>query len=119
MDLSCKNEVAKVSATAYAFMATQPSNKITCYKPGIYQSGSSPKNAKLDIATGDIGLLMPGTYYLKSGMQVRGRVIGGYEPASTGWLMLTSGTTSASSTATMRDHALDAGTKPTRPAGAP
>jgi Flp pilus assembly protein TadG len=80
-DAGCLAEAAKVDASRYTFMATQAPNTIYCYNPGIYQSGSGAKNATITVGTGDVGLLKPGAYYLKSGMDIGGRIIGGYVPA--------------------------------------
>ncbi len=82
-DPSCAAEVAKVPP-AYAFMASQAANTIYCFNPGVYQSGSGTKNATITIGTGDVGLLKPGAYYLKSGMNISGRIIGGYQAALPG-----------------------------------
>lgn len=83
-DASCAAEVAKVDPTRYTFMASQPLNKIYCYNPGTYLSGNGAKNANITVASGDVALLKPGAYYLKSGLTVNGRLIGGYEPGSKG-----------------------------------
>jgi len=76
----CAAEAAKLDATAYPFMTTTTPDHIYCYSPGIYQSGSGSANANITVASTDVGLLLPGAYYLKSGMTVNGRLIGGYEP---------------------------------------
>ena len=65
-------------------MATQALNRIYCYSPGTYQSGSGAKNATITVATGDVALLKPGAYYLRSGLDVAGRLIGGYQPGHSG-----------------------------------
>jgi hypothetical protein len=83
-DATCAAEVAKVSVTAYTFMATQAANTIYCYNPGIYASGPGAKNATITAGTGEVALLKPGAYYLKSGADISGRLIGGYEPNSKG-----------------------------------
>ncbi len=84
IDTSCAAEVAKVDATRYTFMATQLPSTIYCYSPGIYQSGTGARNATIMAATGEVAILKPGAYYLKSGLDVSGRLIGGYEAASPG-----------------------------------
>ena len=83
-DPSCAAEVTKVNTTAYAFMATQAANTIYCYNPGIYESGPGARNATITAGTGEVALLKPGAYYLKSGADIGGRLIGGYEPSSKG-----------------------------------
>jgi len=83
-DATCAAEVAKVSVTAYAFMATQAANTIYCYNPGIYLSGPGARNATITASTGEVALLKPGAYYLRSGMDIGGRVIGGYQAGSPG-----------------------------------
>jgi hypothetical protein len=84
VDATCAAEAAKVDPARYIFMATQALNTIYCYNPGIYQSGSGAKDARIDIGTGDVGILRPGAYYLKSGLIVNGRLVGGYEAAKPG-----------------------------------
>lgn len=86
-DAACAAEALKVDPARYTFMATQALNTIYCYEPGVYLSGSGAKNATITIGTGDVGLLKSGAsgaYYLKSGLDVSGRIIGGYEPGSPG-----------------------------------
>ena len=83
-DTSCAAEVAKVDVTRYTFMATQTPDKIYCYEPGIYQSGTGSENATITVGPADVALLKPGAYYLKSGLDVGGRLIGGYEGGSPG-----------------------------------
>src|SRR3954447_8293761 len=94
-DPSCAAEVAKVDSTRYAFMATQAANRIYCYNPGIYQSGGGAKKASITVANGDVALLKPGAYYLRSGMDVSGRLIGGYEPGQPGVALMFDESTSA------------------------
>ena len=84
VDAACATEVTKVDPARYAFMATQAPDTIYCYNPGIYQSGAGAKNATIVAGTGEVALLKPGAYYLKSGAQVGSRLIGGYEPGSQG-----------------------------------
>jgi Flp pilus assembly protein TadG len=75
---SCKLEADYLKTSSYTFMATQPYDRIFCFNPGVYDT----TNAKqLSIGTGDVGLLMPGAYYFKSGLDVSGRILGGYRPA--------------------------------------
>jgi hypothetical protein len=83
-DATCAAEAAKVNPSRYAFMATQPLDTIYCYKPGIYQSGHGAANATITVGTGDVALLETGAYYLQSGLDVGGRIIGGYEPGKPG-----------------------------------
>jgi len=84
---SCEAELAKVDPTRYTFITSYTRDHIYCFKPGIYLSGSGAKSAKITIGTGDVGLLMPGAYYLQSGLDVGGngsRLIGGYEGGQPG-----------------------------------
>jgi hypothetical protein len=80
-DPTCAAEIAKVDTTRYAFMATQLPANVYCYNPGIYDT-TGPKQIK--VATGDVALLKPGAYYIKGGLDVSGRLIGGYEPNQPG-----------------------------------
>lgn len=78
----CEAELAKVDPTRYTFITSYGRDKIFCFNPGVYKSGSGTKNAKIVIGTGEVGLLKSGAYYLKSGLDVGGngsRLIGGYE----------------------------------------
>jgi Putative Flp pilus-assembly TadE/G-like len=79
-DPTCAAEIAKVDIARYAFMATQPPASVFCFDPGVYDGSK----ATIDIGTGEVGLLKPGAYYLRSGMNISGRLIGGYEPAKPG-----------------------------------
>ncbi|MDQ3128721.1 MAG: pilus assembly protein TadG-related protein [Chloroflexota bacterium] len=83
-DPSCAAEVAKVDSTRYAFMATQAANTIYCYNPGIYDSGTGARNATITAGTGEVAILKPGAYYLKSGADISSRLIGGYDPGQPG-----------------------------------
>lgn len=78
VDSDCAAEAAKVDTSRYTFMTTQAQNTIYCYEPGIYESGHGAKNATITVATGEVALLKPGAYYLKSGLSVSGRLLGGY-----------------------------------------
>lgn len=78
VDSDCAAEAAKVDTARYAFMSTQTADTIYCYEPGIYQSGTGAKNATITVGTGEVALLKPGAYYLKSGLDVSGRILGGY-----------------------------------------
>jgi hypothetical protein len=84
VDAACAAEAAKVDPSRYAFMATQAPSTIYCYNPGVYQSGSGARNAQIAVGTGDVGLLKPGAYYLKNGLDIGGRLVGGYEPGRPG-----------------------------------
>jgi hypothetical protein len=84
VDTACSDEVAKVDPARYAFMAGRDPATIYCYNPGIYLSGSGARNATIVAGTGEVALLKPGAYYLKSGAQVGSYLIGGYEPGSDG-----------------------------------
>jgi Putative Flp pilus-assembly TadE/G-like len=85
-DPTCLTLAQSIDATKYTFMTTQLTtpDKIYCYNPGIYLSGTGSANATLTVATDDLAILRPGAYYLQSGMQVRGRLVGGFAPASAG-----------------------------------
>jgi hypothetical protein len=86
LDPTCMTEAGKIDPTKYTFMPglLLTPDKIYCYNPGIYLSGAGSKDARIDVGTGDLGILKPGAYYLKSGMQIRGRVVGGYEAGQPG-----------------------------------
>ncbi len=75
-----------VNTTAYSFMtaALASPSAIFCYSPGIYQSGSEAKNAQIVVEVGQVALLRPGAYYLRNGLDVRGRLIGGWEAGQPG-----------------------------------
>ena len=87
--LGCGAEVSylRQPGSVYTFMAAgvQPDNRIYCYRPGIYAPNSNPN--RLIVDNGDVVILMPGAYYFKSpngGLDVSGRLIGGYRPGSEG-----------------------------------
>jgi hypothetical protein len=82
LDATCMTEASKIDPSRYTFMTAQLLNpdKIYCYNPGIYLSGSGAANAQIAVGTGDLGILKPGAYYTKSGVDVSGRLVGGYEP---------------------------------------
>ncbi len=84
VDAACAAEVAKVDPARYTFMATQAPDTIYCYNPGIYISGAGARNATITAGTGEVALLKPGAYYLRSGMDISGRLVGGYEPGLPG-----------------------------------
>ncbi len=81
VDPACAAEVTKVNPSNYPFIvpAVTSPDKIYCFNPGIYRSGSGAKNANITIGTGEVGLLKPGVYYLRSGADIGGRLIGGYD----------------------------------------
>jgi hypothetical protein len=84
---ACAAEAAKVDPVVYTFMAGRDLSTVYCYNPGVYQSGSGSKNATITISTGQVGILKPGAYYLKSGLDVGGNgshLVGGYEPGQPG-----------------------------------
>jgi hypothetical protein len=72
---TCAAERLKVDATRYAFIATVPLDQVYCYEPGIYDT-TNP--GQLAVGTGNVGLLKTGAYYMKSGLSVRGYLLGGY-----------------------------------------
>lgn len=84
LDTSCADQVALVDVTRYAFMATQTPDKIYCYNPGIYESGTGSQSATITVGPAEVALLKPGAYYLKNGLDVGGRLIGGYVGGSPG-----------------------------------
>lgn len=84
LDTSCADQVALVDVTRYAFMTTQAPGTIYCFNPGIYESGTGAQNATITVGTGEVALLKPGAYYLKSGLDVGGRLLGGYVGGSPG-----------------------------------
>jgi Flp pilus assembly protein TadG len=81
-DAACAAEIAKVPAS-YG-LAAVPVTSVYCFSPGIYNSPSGPNRARVTLGTGEIGLLKPGSYYFKSGLDIGGQIIGGYEPGATG-----------------------------------
>ncbi len=87
VDPDCRDEwTTKVDTTSYANIASTPHSDVYCYEPGIYDpdQSSGPERAQITIGTGNVGLLKPGAYYLKGGLDVGGSVIGGYEPDAPG-----------------------------------
>jgi hypothetical protein len=84
---ACEAQLAKVDPTRYTWITSYSRDNIFCFSPGIYLSGTGSKNANITIGTGQVGLLEPGAYYLRSGMTVTGngsRLIGGYDPGQPG-----------------------------------
>jgi hypothetical protein len=82
---SCGAEGTYLQSSVYTFMATQDTTKVYCYKPGIYDPSSNPKQLIVD--NGDVVIFLPGAYYFKSprgGLNVSGRLIGGYRPGTAG-----------------------------------
>lgn len=79
VDANCAAEALKVDKTRYTFMVTQALSSIYCYHPGVYDDPSNAAKAQIVVGSGDVALLEPGAYYLKDGMDVGGRLIGGYE----------------------------------------
>jgi len=86
VDATCATEWGNVDPARYAAIASTPLSNVYCYEPGIYDpaAGRGPENAQIVIGTGDVGLLKPGAYYLKGGMDVGGSVLGGYAPGVPG-----------------------------------
>jgi len=84
VDIACADEAAKLDPLRYTFMTTQTPDTIYCYNPGIYLSGPGARNAQIVAGTGDVAILKPGAYYLRSGADISGRLVGGYEPDSDG-----------------------------------
>ena len=85
LNSSCMT-LAQSVPSAYSFMPSPltAATNVYCYKPGIYQSGTGSQNAQIVVGSSDIALLYPGVYYLKSGMQVGGRLIGGFVASAPG-----------------------------------
>jgi Putative Flp pilus-assembly TadE/G-like len=85
LDPACLVEAGKLdpSPSHYAFMPAQllNPNTIYCYNEGIYDTTSAKQ---LTVGTGNLGILKPGAYYLKSGLDVGGRLVGGYQEDSPG-----------------------------------
>ena len=87
VDAACGAELAKVDPSRYTFIGSYTPDHVYCFNPGIYESGSGARDAKITIGTGQVGILKPGAYYLKSGLDVGGngsRLIGGYESGKPG-----------------------------------
>jgi hypothetical protein len=80
-DPTCAAEIAKVDPARYTFMATTPPTDVYCYNPGIYDTTGA---RQIKVASSHVALLKPGAYYLKGGLDVSGRLIGGYEPGAPG-----------------------------------
>ena len=83
LDPACMLEAQTNVPAAYFFITAQLLNPDTiyCYNPGIYDT-SNPN--RLTVDTGDLAILKPGAYYFKSGLDVGGRIIGGYQPGASG-----------------------------------
>jgi hypothetical protein len=77
-DPTCLAEATNNVPAVYTFMTAQllSPGTIYCYNPGIYDT-SGPDQLK--VGTGDLAILKPGAYYFKSGLDVSGRIIGGYQ----------------------------------------
>jgi hypothetical protein len=87
VDAACGAELAKVDPSRYTFIGSYTPDHVYCFNPGVYESGSGARDAKITIGTGQVGILKPGAYYLKSGLDVGGngsRLIGGYESGKPG-----------------------------------
>jgi len=85
-DPGCLTLAQSIDATRYTFMTAQLAtpDRIYCYSPGIYESGGGVKNAQIVASTGDLAILRPGAYYLKSGIDISGRLVGGFAPGAPG-----------------------------------
>lgn len=80
-DPQCRAFADSVDATRYTFIATTADDDIYCYNPGIYQpAATGPNRSSLTVASDAVALLRPGAYYLKGGLDVSGRLLGGFEP---------------------------------------
>jgi Flp pilus assembly protein TadG len=82
VDAGCAAEAAKLDVTKYTFMAGRALSTVWCYNEGIYLSGSGARDAKIQVGSGDVAILKPGVYYLKSGLNMgsNSHLVGGYEP---------------------------------------
>ena len=85
-DPACLTDAQSIDPTRYTFMTAMllTPDRIYCYNPGIYQSGTGSRNAQIAVGTGDLAILRPGAYYLKSGLDVGGRLVGGWSPGAPG-----------------------------------
>jgi len=83
LDPACLTIASTKVPSSYTFMPTQLTtpSKIFCYNPGIYATSNSQK---LSVGPADLVILTPGAYYFKSGLDVGGRLIGGYEAGAPG-----------------------------------
>jgi Flp pilus assembly protein TadG len=81
--LGCGAEATYLKTSPYnSFMASQPLDKVYCYKPGIYAPDNSSK--ALSGGSGDVIVLLPGAYYFKApngGLSINGWLVGGYRPS--------------------------------------
>jgi hypothetical protein len=86
INATCLAEWNKVDPTRYSTIATTPLSNVYCYEPGIYDPAGSrgSQDPQISISTGNVGLLKPGAYYLKGGLNVGGSVVGGYAPGAPG-----------------------------------
>lgn len=86
VDAACRTEWGKVDPVRYSSIATTPLTDVYCYEPGIYNPAVSrgSEDPQISIGTGKVGLLKPGAYYLKGGLNVGGSVLGGYAPGVPG-----------------------------------
>ena len=82
----CEAAWASVDKTRYALIAATAPSDVYCYKPGIYDpaTSSGSEDAQITVTTGKVGLLLPGAYYLKAGLNVGGSLLGGYQPGAPG-----------------------------------
>ena len=84
-DPACLAEATTTVPAVYNFvpplLAATPS-KIYCYRPGIYDTRRP--NDQLVVGSDELGILLPGAYYVMGGMRVNGWLIGGYEAGSEG-----------------------------------
>jgi hypothetical protein len=86
LDATCLNEATNNVPSVYSFMPTMLATpaKIYCYNPGIYDTTNSKQ---LSIGPAELVILRhgaAGAYYFKSGMDVGGRLIGGYQAGAPG-----------------------------------
>ena len=83
---ACATEWGKVDPARYSTIASTPLANVYCYEPGIYDpaAGRGAESAQISIGTGNVGLLKPGAYYLKGGLNVGGSLLGGYAPGAAG-----------------------------------
>ena len=81
----CGVELTHLQTSVYTFMATWDPTRVFCYKPGIYDPSSNPR--QLIVAQNDVVILLPGAYWFKSpngGLDVSGKLLGGYRAGGEG-----------------------------------
>lgn len=82
---------------------TYTASQLECYKPGTFASTLSVNNNK-------VGVLLPGLYYLNKGIDLKGTLLGGYQPGVTGVALIVPYTEQVKLTGTPPFFALNRGT---------